>query len=84
MRDRQSDGIHRLYVMNADGSGAVRLSEGRVGDWPSWAPDSRRVAFAAHYFTAPQRGIWVVNVDGTGLMRVTDDPGDQGPVAWRP
>jgi Tol biopolymer transport system component len=32
-----------IYVMNADGSAPVRLTEG--GNYPAWSPDSRRIAF---------------------------------------
>lgn len=35
-----------LQVMNADGSGVARLTDGPVSDeWPSWSADGTRVAF---------------------------------------
>jgi TolB protein len=44
---------------------------------PSFSPDGRRIAFSAggkrdifhHYH------IYIINVDGTGLQRLTDEPG---------
>ena len=36
---------YTLYVVNRDGSDLRRVAEG--GTWPSWAPDSRRLAYGA-------------------------------------
>jgi TolB protein len=35
----------RIYVMNADGSGARAVSKGPGDERPAWSPDGRRVAF---------------------------------------
>ena len=76
-----------LYLMNADGSGVVRLIVG--GTEPTWSPDGRRVAFAmlqrdstAGDSAAVQR-IGVVNVDGSGFAWVSAGPRDFSP-AWSP
>src|SRR2546425_116181 len=57
-----SDGAS-VYVMSADGSHPVRLAAGLD---PAWSPDGTQIAFASD-------GIYVINVDGTGLRQGTSD-----------
>jgi dipeptidyl aminopeptidase/acylaminoacyl peptidase len=49
-----------IYVMKADGSGLRRLT---YGFDPAFSPDGSRVAFTR--WDEP-RGLWVINVDGSG------------------
>jgi Tol biopolymer transport system component len=74
-----------LYLMNADGSGAVRLTDDELYQQsPVWSPDGSKVAFAASNQSDYAWEIFVVNADGSGLWRLTDYPGyDMGPV-WSP
>ncbi len=69
-----------LWVMNADGSGKVRLVRNGATNWaPSWHPDGRRIVFSSnmddwrddirkygHNFE-----LYIIGVDGTGLERIT-------------
>ena len=74
------DGIAQLYLMDADGTNRVRLT-----NRPQ--PDSRPVFSAdgqAVVFQSPREGkrdgpdqIWTVNVDGTGLKMLTDSGGNR-------
>ncbi len=64
-----------LYVAGADGSGMVRLTRGAVA--PAWSPDGARLAFAEGM------GIGVMDADGAGRSRVTENP-DAGPPVWSP
>ena len=77
------DGTSKIYVMNADGSGVVRLTNGPHADSrPAWSPDGRKIAFArAGDSTAC--GIYVMNADGSGLARMTTACGDKSPT-WSP
>jgi dipeptidyl aminopeptidase/acylaminoacyl peptidase len=49
------------------------------GHSPAWSPDGKRIVFAGN---AGNPGLNVINLDGTGLTRLTDDPRDSAP-SWR-
>ena len=51
---------------------------------PIWSPDGSRIAFERS--TASGRGIWVMNLDGSGLTRLTNPPRPERDysVAWSP
>jgi len=88
------DGNSEIYVMDADGSDPVNLTNNPGGDWsPVWSPDGTRIAFgrnASFYdstWSVHDSSTWeiyVMNADGSGLQNVTNDPhNDYGP-AWSP
>jgi Tol biopolymer transport system component len=51
---------------------------------PSWAPDGRRIAFAVVDFYEGSSVVYVVNRDGSGLRRVTDESLVAVSPAWSP
>ena len=52
-----------INVVNADGTGAMRLTN--ISDTaPAWSPDSSRVAFIRDV------GLWIVNADGSGVRHL--------------
>ena len=53
--------------MNADGSGARKLADGRH---PDWSPDGERLAFERYDYSG-DAGLYVIGVDGAGLARLT-------------
>ena len=61
------------FIMNADGSGRQRVTNGFVGtEFISWSPDGTKVAFGHHIpFGRKHEHIYVVNLDGTGLVDLT-------------
>src|SRR6266487_376620 len=72
--NRYRDG---LFVMNTDGSGVTRLTNGASGAdlGPAWSPDGRRIAFARFTTDGPSSGtydVYAMNADGSGVMRLTD------------
>ena len=83
---RLGGGTTQIYVMSADGSGAVAVTAdpSALHGQPSWSPDGRRLAFVKRPVsgTAPA-GLFVANADGTDLRRLTDGDLDFGP-AWSP
>ena len=79
----QRDGNDEIYVMNADGTCQVNLTHDPVNDWsPAWSPDSTRIAFARFFDRNPYTDVAVMNVDGSGLKRLTNAHGEYP--AWSP
>ena len=91
-----SDAYSNIHVVGADGSGRQKVTAPAtdvVDRVPSWSPSGGRLAFVRFRFTdvksareynlAPD-GVYVVNVDGTGLRRVAAPPGVAHSVSWNP
>ena len=88
-RRQTFDGDGSICVMNADGSAPSCLTQDPLADYgaPAWSPNGKKIAFARHRTgatclarstTAPcvaaERGIYVMNADGTALTRLTIPP----------
>ena len=58
----------QIMLMNSDGTGVKALPTGPGSD-PAWSPDGTRLAFSGDSIV----GIFVINADGTGLVRITHD-----------
>jgi Tol biopolymer transport system component len=65
------DGNPEIYVMNADGSDATRLTNDPGHDWnPAWAPDGSRIAFESDRDGAV--AVYTMELDGSNPVRLTD------------
>jgi TolB protein len=72
---------YEIYVMRANGSRLRRVTRDRFPDYDlAWAPDGKHFVFQSTRPSATS-GVWVVNVNGTGLRRLT---GDAAQPAWSP
>ena len=76
------DGDDGIFVIEADGSGKVRLSSGLFDSSPSWSPDGTQIAFDT--FVDGTGRIAVVNADGSGFQILSTGPGQDGSPAWSP
>lgn len=77
------DGNDEIYSINADGSGRTRLTNDPAQDWmASWSPDGKQIAFA-RFLQGQTGGIYVMNVDGSGLARLIDVATAHFPI-WSP
>ena len=76
-----------LQVMRPDGRRRRRVTRIEA-EYPTWSPDGKRLAFMSIQPHAtgsdPNYDIYVVNLDGTALRRLTDWPGEDGWPAWSP
>ena len=60
-----------------------RITDGEGADgWPTWSPDGQRIAF--HSDRSGNWDIWIVNADGSGLVQLTRDPGNDRYADWSP
>ena len=76
-------GARQIYVMSADGTGLVRLTDHPAGDGaPAWSPDGRQIAFTSRRFGNDD--IYVINTDGTELVNRTYHPADDANPVWSP
>ena len=72
--------------MSLDGSGLVRLTVDPAPDWdPVWSPDGRQIAFRS--IRAGDNNDWeiyVMNVDGTVLTKLTENGADDSQAVYQP
>jgi len=79
-------GHSNVYTSNPDGSGRRQLTHvgaARAAGAPDWSPGGARIVYESNQ-TGDYR-IWVMNADGSGHTRLTNDPGfaDLEP-SWSP
>jgi uncharacterized repeat protein (TIGR01451 family) len=80
-----------IYTMDSDGSHVVQLTYNLVDDFaPVWSPDGTQIAFSNLTSNVPgdYRGslqeIFVLNNDGSGLRRITDNGFPDHFPTWSP
>src|SRR5688572_1189380 len=82
VRTSGDDGYDEVYVMNADGTGAVPLTSDGGGIYrPTWSPDGQKIAFSK--CKAGACDIFVMNKDGSGLHDITS-VGTAQEATWSP
>jgi Tol biopolymer transport system component len=77
-----SSGSKEVWVCNADGTGAMKLTDMKDGTSgsPYWSPDGKNIAF-----DATQSGIghiYIVSAEGGRVRRITTDPAEEVKPRW--
>ena len=80
----QFQGAYNIYLMDSDGSDVQQLtfSEDYDDRFPAWSPDGTKIAFETR-----RDGNWeiyLMNVDGTGLRNISNNPGKDLWASWSP
>ncbi|MBA3242041.1 MAG: PD40 domain-containing protein, partial [Acidobacteria bacterium] len=81
------DGRVQIYLMNADGTGQVRLTNnGGNDDNPRFSPNGAKILFQSDRDDAANgyNDIYVMNADGSGQTRLTTAAGDDCAPSWSP
>ncbi|MFI5866386.1 hypothetical protein [Streptomyces sp. NPDC051546] len=74
---RRDEKHPQIYLRGADGA-VLRLTSGMDAAHPRLTPDGGSVLFdAAGPAGGPERDLWLVRTDGTGLTRLTDTPASE-------
>ena len=69
-----------IWTMTPDGSDKRRLTIGRN---PAWSPNGQRIAFVRHH-GGRQSELYVIDIDGTHVTRLTRTPASEDWPAWSP
>jgi Tol biopolymer transport system component len=59
-----------IWVMNADGSNKINLTDKYAGGFPAWSPDSSKITFSSTNKWGNSE-IWVMNADGSNQINLT-------------
>ncbi|MCB1113952.1 MAG: TolB family protein [Chlamydiia bacterium] len=80
------DGSMNLYVMNSDGTDIRQIThtKGSYNGGPFFSPDGKSLIFRADYDEPHRLQLYKINIDGSNLTRLTDDPHVNWAPFWHP
>jgi len=85
--EKEADRTWRLYVADALGreNKVLKHEDGQVvyGEDPAWSPDGSKIVYRGHDTRMDNRGLYVINNDGSSARQLTNDPSDTSP-DWSP
>mgnify|MGYP001336780909 CR=1 FL=1 len=68
------DGNNEIYIMNADGTSPVNISNNAASDTtPAWSPNGLKLLFISN--RDGNNEVFVMNADGTGVSQITSTTG---------
>jgi hypothetical protein len=80
----------RIYLVNSDGTGLVRLTDGPGDADPAWSPDGRIAFTRSGGVRRDERGVWflsaeiyIMDADGSNVVQRTSGGYDREPT-WSP
>ena len=84
------EGYFDVWIMNADGSDPVNLTQGRHCASPAWSPDGTKIAYFGDFFNFDQdtgevqfdTEIWLMDADGGNPQQLTDDSVNKESLWW--
>ena len=82
----QLDGYGDIFVMRADGSGAVNLTQSPgLNDFqPAWSADGQRIVFVSYSSAEDKYDLFTIARDGSQLTALTDEADDNLAPHMRP
>jgi hypothetical protein len=77
------DNRQGIWISNRDDTNPVAITSGGSDSFPRWSPDGRKIAF--HRDSGDNNvDIYLMDVDGSNIRRLTDTPGPDTLPAWTP
>ncbi len=76
------DGYHRLHILDLDTLQSHIVSTACFGFVPAWSPDGTLIAFHSNHEGGTTDQVYVINVDGSGLRRLTNNDFHKEGIAW--
>jgi Tol biopolymer transport system component len=70
-----------VVLMTTGGGELKQLTSGAIDRYPAFSPDRSKIAFLS---TRSGGGLFVMNADGTAMMKVAPAPGNARGLSWSP
>ncbi len=73
-----------MFIIGPRGGGEKKISDDPSDTAPAPSPDGSKLAFMSYNRSGNNWEIWVINTDGSGMKRLTEDGAADGLPAWSP
>jgi Tol biopolymer transport system component len=79
------NGYHQIMIMDTEtGETILEIDEASRVFYPAWSPDSNRITYISYKDDLYNGDVYVINLDGTGLTRLTNNSWDEREMFWSP